>query len=159
MSDFSPFLRNRQSRVCGCSRSCMARCPGSLIDCRQRCPGSLIDCRQRCPGSLIQPRSRSFLPDDFRFSQQKMQYLFFCAISCSFFSPWRACTRSIMVNFLFLNHFFLPRGTSAALQACFGEQQRRFEELQRYFREISSGFRRLTHASDRSEKAPDEDKN
>ena len=148
MSDFSPFLRNRQNRVCGCSRSCMARCLGALID-----------CRQRCPGSLIQPRFRSFLPDDFRFSQQKMQYLFFCAISCSFFSPRRACTRSIMVNFLFLNHFFLPRGTSAALQACFGEQQRRFEELQRYFREISSGFRTLTHASDRSEKAPDEDKN
>ena len=94
MSDFSPFLRNRQSRVCGCSRSCMARCPGALID-----------CRQHCPGSLIQPRSRSFLPDDFRFSQQKMQYLFFCAISCSFFSPRRACTRSIMVNFLILNHF------------------------------------------------------
>jgi hypothetical protein len=57
-----------------------------------------------------------------------------------------------MVDFLILNHFFRPQASSLALQ-------RRFWVLQRYFREISRALSTLTHAVDRSEKAPEKDKN
>ena len=156
MSDFSPFFRNRQSSGCSCDLSYTTRCQESVVQPYSRSFNRIL--AHSSALLLIYPHSRSFFHGDFRFSKQKTQYLFFCAISCSFFNSRKTCVRSIMVNFLFLNHFFLPRGTSAALQACFGGQQRRFGELQRFLREISSGFRRLTHASDHSEKAPDEHK-
>ncbi|MBQ3868354.1 MAG: hypothetical protein II789_07415, partial [Clostridia bacterium] len=36
MSDFSPFLRNRQCIGCSCDRSCMPHCPDSLVQPRSR---------------------------------------------------------------------------------------------------------------------------
>jgi hypothetical protein len=47
----------------------------------------------------------------FDFVNKKTHYLFFCAISCSFFSPQQACTTPIMVDFLILKHFSRSRGT------------------------------------------------
>ena len=90
---------------------------------------------------LIQPHSCSFFPCDFRFTKQKTQYLFFCAISCSFFNSQKTCMRSIIVDFLILNHFSGPGPplrqlfiTSRALQRRFGKLKRRFREHQRRFR-------------------------
>ncbi len=81
---------------------------------RSQLPAALpgIDCSTAF--SLIQPCSRSFLPGDFRFSQQKTQYLLFYAISYSFFSTQRACAVLILVDFHFLNHFLRTRGTFEA---------------------------------------------
>ena len=115
MSDFSPFLRNRQSSGCNCDRSCLAHCPESVVQPRS-CSFIRILARSTA-FSLVQPYSRSFLYCIFQFCKQKTHYLIFCAISCSFFSLQRACVASIIVDSPSLNRFLKLRGSSAALQS------------------------------------------
>ena len=62
-----------------------------------------------------------------------MRYPFFCAISCSFFSPRHHAWHQLKLISSSLTTFYRPRSTSAALWSS-------FREFPRYFRGASERF-------------------
>ena len=142
MSDFSPFLRKRRSSGCSCDRSCLLHCTESLIQPHSR--SSFRTLAHLSAFSLIFTRRFSI------FLTKNAISVFLCHFML-IFQPAAGMHEINYGQFPLFEPLFRPQASSLALQ-------RRFWELQRYFREISMDSRTLSHASDHSEKAPDEDK-